>query len=524
MTDPRPSRVALRYSAAVALAGALIAPGVALTVPTAFAADSKLPIGYGSNPAVAPSATPSVSASADPTADPQPSDPTSSAEPTQSAEPSKSAEPEPSDSAPANPGEAKATISTEKWREGKIVIRGEGFLSNAPGRGAVFAVKFLDARPDEAHQAINPLTKQGGNSPANFMAIAKEDGTFEVEVPLPTPENTGLSAEKLAEAGWGTEDSEHQVQLLAGSLGGADENGKNYDRGISLKKIIKLSEAGPEYKPIDAPEAITATSLTESNDVRVHREGATVTVTVPKVEPGTWVYAATYLGNSPQTLYGSGWKRLDENRSFSYETSVTMPPATYRVVVHNGNEGAQNTVLGFADMNVERAITPRNEISRDEQDASDTLVDELNSHPATTTSNAPAPLRNAGGRISTRATDVDATVASLAPSTTPVVNRVQAKAKVHQAQETAKTATGATKKTNDTKAPAKAVASASPAPSSQSSTATALAATKAQEPTIEGTELTGATKWFVNNANNLLLSAAGLVVLALALTVRRSAK
>lgn len=200
-----------------------------------------------------------------------------------------------------------------------------------------------------------------------------------------------------------------------------------------------------------------------------------------------------------------------------------MPPATYRVVVHNGNEGAQNAVLGFADMNVERAVTPRNEISRDEQDASDTLVDELNSHPATTTSNAPAPLRNAGGRISTRATDVDATVASLAPSTTPVVNRVQAKAKVHQAQESAKTATDTTKKTNDTKATAKAAASASPAPSSQSSTA-ALAATKVQEPTIEGTELTGATKWFVNNANNLLLSAAGLVILALALTIRRSAK
>ena len=44
------------------------------------------------------------------------------------------------------------------------------------------------------------------------------------------------------------------------------------------------------------------------------------------------MYAATYLGNSPQTLYGSGWKRLDGNRSFSYETSVSMPAATYRVV------------------------------------------------------------------------------------------------------------------------------------------------------------------------------------------------
>lgn len=252
--------------------------------------------------------------------------------------------------------------------------------------------------------------------------------------------------------------------------------------------------------------------------MQVSRDGSTVTVTVPNAEPGTWVYAATYLGNSPQTLYGSGWKRLDGNRSFSYETSVSMPAATYRVVVHNGNQGAENAVLGFADMTVERAVTPRQDVSRDEQDATDQLVEELNENPATSTSTAPVPMRNAGGRISTRATDVDASLAALSQSTAPVVNRVQAKAKVQSAQKNL--ATTLQKTEANAKKAVKAAAGSQNSQNSQNS----AAGTKAQGPVIEGTELTGLTKWLVNNANNLLLSAAGLVVLAAALLLRTSKK
>ena len=516
MTETRPARTAARYGAVVALAGALITPGAALTGTTIAYADSNLPIGIASDPVATPSAsaTPSAAPSDEPskTAEPTPSA-SSSIEPTKSAS-----------SKTANPVKARVTISTEKWREGKIVVRGEGFVSNAPDRGAIFAVKFLDALPDDAHQAINPLTKKGGNSPANFIAIANEDGTFEVEVPLPTTENTGLSAEVLAKAGWATENSEHNVQILSGSLGGADKQDKNYDRGVSIRQKIKLSDKAPEYAPGDAPEPVNASELTAGNGVQVSRDGSTVTVTVPNAEPGTWVYAATYLGNSPQTLYGSGWKRLDGNRSFSYETSVSMPAATYRVVVHNGNQGADNAVLGFADMTVERVVTPRQDVSRDEQDATDQLVEELNENPATATSTAPVPMRNAGGRISTRATDVDASLAALSQSTAPVVNRVQAKAKVQSAQKTL--ASNLQKTEANAKKAVKAAAGSKNSQNAQGSqnSQNSAAGTKAQGPTIEGTELTGLTKWLVNNANNLLLSAAGLVVLAAALLLRTSKK
>lgn len=656
MTETRPARTAARYGAVVALAGALITPGAALTGTT---------IAYADTPAA-----------------------------TQQAD------------------KATVTISTEKWREGKLVLRGTGFTSTAPGRGAVFAVKFLDALPDEAHQAINPITKKGGNSPANFMATANEDGTFEVEVSLPTPENTGLTAEQLKNKGWTVEGTSHRIQVLSGSLGGVDADGNTYDRRASVAQNITLSDPAPspaptaepsataeptaepsataeptaeptpdpsatadptpapsedsktcapagdsftprltienpkavqggklhltgdgwcnpedkkasviglkiddgkvsrndatavndnrtiwavitpdenghidtwidlptranaafkndedaakyasgehtlrlltgslregdrsgtyggansqgginttftigEYAPGDAPEPVNASDLTDGHGVQVSRNGSTVTVTVPNAEPGTWVYAATYLGNSPQTLYGSGWKRLDGNRSFSYETSVSMPAATYRVVVHNGNQGADNAVLGFADMTVERAVTPRQEVSRDEQDASDQLVEELNENPATATSTAPVPMRNASGRISTRATDVDASLAALSQSTAPVVNRVQAKAKVQSAQKSL--GTSLQKTDGAAKKAAKAAAGSKNSQNTQGSQGTqnSAAGTKAQGPVIEGTELTGLTKWLVNNANNLLLSAAGLVVLAAALILRTSKK
>ena len=472
MTETRPARTAARYGAVVALAGALITPGAALTGTTIAYADSNLPIGIASDPAANPSASATPSADSNKIADPtQPAAPSPTSESTK-----------PADAKPANPVKARVTISTEKWREGKLVMRGEGFISNAPGRGAVFAVKFLDARPDEAHQAINPLTNKGGNSPANFMATANEDGTFEVEVPLPTAENTGLSAEDLAKAGWAVENTEHNVQILAGSLGGADENGNNYDRSVSVKQTIKLSDTAPEYKPTEAPEAIHATELTESNGVQVHRDGSAITVTVPNAEPGTWVYAATYLGDSPQNLYASGWKRLDDSRSFSYETSGTMSPATYRVVVHNGNQGAENAVLGFADMTVERAAAPR-------EDASD---DDLGSY------------------------EVEPSLATVVTPAEPIVNRVQAKAKETTPQST--TAKPEAKTT------AKATSSPSASPRSTASASASPTPLTAQGPTIEGTELTGMTKWLVNNANNLLLSAAGLVILATALVLRTSKK
>ena len=89
-----------------------------------------------------------------------------------------------------------------------------------------------------------------------------------------------------------------------------------YIRAVrTLRNIVReLSEASGDQKIIAVSHgSFIRRALSAA-------AGEEWTVTVPNAEPGTWVYAATYLGNSPQTLYGSGWKRLDGNRS-----SATKP-------------------------------------------------------------------------------------------------------------------------------------------------------------------------------------------------------
>jgi hypothetical protein len=98
---------------------------------------------------------------------------------------------------------------------------------------------------------------------------------------------------------------------------------------------------------------------------------------------------------------------------------------------------------------------------------------------------------------------------------------VQAKAKVQSAQKTL--ASNLQKTEANAKKAVKASAGSQNSQNTQGSQNSA-AGTKAQGPVIEGTELTGLTKWLVNNANNLLLSVAGLVVLAAALLLRTSKK
>lgn len=455
MTDHRPARAAARYGAVVALAGALVAPGAALTAPTAFA-DSKLPIGVASDPVATPSATPS-------------------------AEQSKTAEPTPAPSedsktcAPADDSfTPRLTIENPKAVQGgKLHLTGDGWCNPEDKKASVIGLKI-----DDGKVSRNDATAVNDNRTIWAVITPDENGHIDTWIDLPTLANAAFKNDEDA-AKYAS--GEHTLRLLTGSLREGDRSG-TYGGANSQGGINTTFTIG-EYAPVDAPEAIHATALTDGKGVQVRRDGSTVTVTVPGAEPGTWVYAATYLGDSPQALYASGWKRLDDNHSFSYETSGSMPSATYRVVVHNGNQGAENAVLGFADMIVERAAAPREDVSDDD-------LSSYEAEPALAT--------------------------VVTPAEKTVVNRVQAKAKEEAPQSTAAKP--------EAKATAKATSSPSASPRSTASASASPTALTAQGPTVEGTELTGATKWFVNNANNLLLSAAGLVILALALTSRRTNK
>ena len=100
-----------------------------------------------------------------------------------------------------------------------------------------------------------------------------------------------------------------------------------------------------------------------------------------------------------------------------------------------------------------------------------------------------------------------------------LINRVQARAKAaaKNGSNSGAHAKSAPKKTHTAKA--------APGKNGTQGNAT-TAATQSDSnsaPNIIGAELSGFSRWFANNANNVLLSIAGLIILVLALTFRKRA-
>ena len=136
---------------------------------------------------------------------------------------------------------------------------------------------------------------------------------------------------------------------------------------------------------------------------------------------------------------------------------------------------------------------------------------------------APVPTQSGGSSIVTRQAQAISNKAALASAAEQtgdtLINRLQARAKAaaKNGSSSGTHAKSAGKKTQTAKA----------APSKNGTQGNATtAATQADgndAPNIIGAELTGFSRWFANNANNVLLSIAGLIILVLALTFRKRA-
>lgn len=100
-----------------------------------------------------------------------------------------------------------------------------------------------------------------------------------------------------------------------------------------------------------------------------------------------------------------------------------------------------------------------------------------------------------------------------------LINRVQARAKAaaKNGSNNGAHAKSAPKKTHTAKA--------APGKNGTQGNATTAATQSDSDnaPNIIGAELSGFSRWFANNANNVLLSIAGLIILVLALTFRKRA-
>ena len=412
---------------------------------------------------------------------------------------------------------------------GKLHITGSGWCNPDDKRVSKIGLKI-----DDGSVSHNDATKV--NSNRTIWAIVEPDaktGNIDTYIDLPTAENTGLSGEELAKVTSG----EHTLRLLTGSLRKGDRHGTyggpEGDGGVNTKFVIG------DYKPGADPASVPASQLGEGDrhGVSVEHNGKQLTVRVPEAEPGTWVKVTPYLGDSAQLARASKWVQLDQNRTVSYTMSGELPAADYRIVVQSGNQGENGKVLGWAPLHVAEAadssgtsgrgsVSPADQSSYDSAEP-DVTIDEDgqawdSSGNAVSVSTAPAPYQNAGvGYVSS---SIGTSPASIAPFTSGTRSVVVANAKSKAASaRKATSANGKSKSTGPVKNAAKKTVQAKAANDNNGNdTASQGGSPQAKvEHRVNGTELTGFAKWFANNANNLLMSLAGIVLLALALTFKK---
>ena len=412
---------------------------------------------------------------------------------------------------------------------GKLHITGSGWCNPDDKRVSKIGLKI-----DDGSVSHNDATKV--NSNLTIWAIIEPDaktGNIDTYIDLPTAENTGLSGEALKNVTSG----EHTLRLLTGSLRKGDRHGTyggpKGDGGVNTKFVIG------DYKPGADPASVPASQLGEGDrhGVSVEHNGKQLTVKVPEAEPGTWVKVTPYLGDSAQLARASKWVQLDQNRTVSYTMSGELPAADYRIVVQSGNQGENGKVLGWAPLHVAEAadnggtsgrgsVSPADQSSYDSAEP-DVTIDEDgqawdSSGNAVSVSTAPAPYQNAGvGYVSS---NIGTSPASIAPFTSGTRSVVVANAKSKAASaRKATSANGKSKSTGPVKNAAKKTVQAKAANDNNGNdTASQGGSPQAKvEHRVNGTELTGFAKWFANNANNLLMSLAGIVLLALALTFKK---
>ncbi|WP_311640728.1 hypothetical protein [Rothia aeria] len=412
---------------------------------------------------------------------------------------------------------------------GKLHITGTGWCNPEDRRVSKIGLKI-----DDGSVSHNDATKV--NSNRTIWAIVEPDaktGNIDTYIDLPTAENTGLSGEELAKVTSG----EHTLRLLTGSLRKGDRHGTyggpEGDGGVNTKFVIG------DYKPGADPASVPASQLGEGDrhGVSVEHNGKQLTVKVPEAEPGTWVKVTPYLGDSAQLARASKWVQLDQNRTVSYTMSGELPAADYRIVVQSGNQGENGKVLGWAPLHVAEAAdnggtSGRGSVSPADQSSYDSAEPEVtidedgqawdSSGNAVSVSTAPAPYQNAGvGYVSS---NIGTSPASIAPFTSGTRSVVVANAKSKAASaRKATSANGKSKSTGPVKNAAKKTVQAKAANDNNGNdTASQGGSPQAKvEHRVNGTELTGFAKWFANNSNNLLMSLAGIVLLALALTFKK---
>jgi len=454
----------------------------------------------------------------------------------------------------------------------EIEVSGTGW-ENADGTGSVIAVKYDGGEV----KPTNPVTYDGKDwAGRGVVAVvtANPDGTFTAKLPFPNAENsTGF--EKWMDG------SQHEITFLSGTL----QKGNAAKHSVTLN--VTIGDASATAKdPKDngqqstngdkklEPQPTEPSAQDYQNDGNTgaqpspaDNQGGTVkqgpqnnapapTAPAPVVETQT-VSDGKATVTGPKTVNhgqgivvnGSGWSPYSVI-AVKYDSGDIKLD---RAVVYNGKDYAARGVVAIIQADADGKFTytlpfPNSDkwgvgTVHDITFLSGSLQNGDEQHSVTLSvkiagsggydaglgnngsgygSVAPIPTQSSGINFTARQGSItkQASLGAAAElENDTLINRVQARAKAaaKNGSNSGAQAKSAPKKTHT----AKAVPGKNGTQGNATTAATQSDSNSA--PNIIGAELSGFSRWFANNANNVLLSIAGLIILVLALTFRKRA-
>ena len=454
----------------------------------------------------------------------------------------------------------------------EIEVSGTGW-KNADGTGSVIAVKYDGGEV----KSTNPVTYDGKDLAGRgvvAVVTANPDGTFTAKLPFPNAENsTGF--EKWMDG------SQHEITFLSGTL----QKGNAAKHSVTLN--VTIGDASATAKdPKDngqqstngdkklEPQPTEPSAQDYQNDGNTgaqpspaDNQGGTVkqgpqnnapapTAPAPVVETQTVSDGkATVTGPKTVThgqgivVNGSGWSPYSVI-AVKYDSGDIKLD---RAVVYNGKDYAARGVVAIIQADADGKFTytlpfPNSDkwgvgTVHDITFLSGSLQNGDEQHSVTLSvkiagsggydaglgnngsgygSVAPIPTQSSGINFTARQGSItkQASLGAAAElENDTLINRVQARAKAaaKNGSNSGAQAKSAPKKTHT----AKAVPGKNGTQGNATTAATQSDSNSA--PNIIGAELSGFSRWFANNANNVLLSIAGLIILVLALTFRKRA-
>lgn len=252
---------------------------------------------------------------------------------------------------------------------GSIRLTGQNWCNSVTGKGSYIAIKINDGAYSHKGSAVARVFnaaagKESGvcradvcrsNKTIWYVIEADDDGSFDVNVPVPTRGNTNP----------GFAEGSYTLRIMTGTLAGDPYYGGKREASRTLQspeftvvcETCDTTNAKPGKptappKPLHAGQDLTAGVR---GGVQLEQQADRWLVTVPKGKPGDWVYVNVYDGTSPRFPWKTEWFELDaKRRAVLPLDGVQLPAGTNKLSVQDRTGG----LLGWTRATVAAAEKP----------------------------------------------------------------------------------------------------------------------------------------------------------------------